>query len=558
MTAILREDPPALSDSGRPVFTADSTGSSGIAWKSSDASRFQSAKDLVFNLQSVLETSGGAESHAREEKAGDLSVAVLYLDNLSRAAEDEYFRDGMTEDITTELTKIRSLRVFPRAAVAAYRDRNPPAREVGEQLQATHVLGGTLRRSGSRLRVTVQIVETRTGHSVWAERYDRELEDVFGVQEDIARRIAQALRITLSHQEDETISSKPTENLQAYDYFLRGRSYSRQQRREFALEMFERALALDPSFALAHAGIANICAMQFYLESHDERWLERAVEANARAFALDPELPEAFVARARILYARGEYEGSVEAARKAIALKHDCESAWDILGRGLFASDRWEEAAALVDEAVEANGEDYNVYIPYGNALEALGREAAAGALSERHAAALERQARVGPGRHAGAHAAGRGLRAIREAAGSGARAPEGDEPGPDRSAHHLQRRLRLRMPEHEGGSVRHAAEGRRGRLCRVGESPPRPRPRVPSRGKGIPGAARRPLRPGHVEDPIPRNPSPTHPFGSEPPSANSSKISSSARSSSAFAPSASRESRRSLGEGGFGAISEE
>jgi non-specific serine/threonine protein kinase len=263
---------------------------------------------------------------------------------------------------------------------------------VGEQLQATHVLGGTLRRSGSRLRVTVQIVETRTGHSVWAERYDRELEDVFEVQEDIARRIAQALRITLSHQEDETIASKPTENLHAYDYFLRGRSYSRQQRREFALEMFEHALALDPSFALAHAGIANICAMQFYLESHDERWLERAVESNARAFALDPELPEAFVARARILYARGEHETSIEAARKAIALKHDCESAWDILGRGLFASDRWEEAAALVDQAVEANGEDYNVYIPYGNSLEALGREAAARALNQRHAAALERQ----------------------------------------------------------------------------------------------------------------------------------------------------------------------
>jgi non-specific serine/threonine protein kinase len=392
MTAILREDPTGLAGSDR-TFSPAIRQIIRHCLEKSGGSRFQSAKDIAFNLESAAEVGGGIEKdQSREDTAGELSVAVLYLDNLSGASEDDYFRDGMTEDITTELAKIKSLRVFPRAAVASYRDRNASAPEVGEQLHATHVLGGSLRRSGNRLRVTVQIVETRTGHSVWAERYDRELEDVFSVQEDIARSIAQALRIKLSRQEDETIASKPTGNLRAYDYFLRGRSYSRQQRREFALEMFEHALALDPSFVLAHAGIANVCAMQFYLEGHDQRWLERAVAASSRAFALDPQLPEAFVARARILYARGEFGESVEAARRAIALKHDCESSWDLLGRALFASDRWEEAASLVETAVEANGDDYNVYIPYGNALEAMGREAEATALRELHVAALERQ----------------------------------------------------------------------------------------------------------------------------------------------------------------------
>jgi hypothetical protein len=126
--------------------------------------------------------------------------------------------------------------------VAAFRDKLATAPEVGQQISATHVLGGSLRRAGNRLRINVQMVVTRTGHSVWAERYDREMKDVFEVQEDIARCIAQALRISLSPQEEQTITRKPTENLQAYDFFLRGRNYTRRQNREFALQMFEHEL----------------------------------------------------------------------------------------------------------------------------------------------------------------------------------------------------------------------------------------------------------------------------------------------------------------------------
>jgi non-specific serine/threonine protein kinase len=317
-------------------------------------------------------------------------VAVLYFENLSGAAEDEYFRDGMTEDITTELTKIKSLQVLPRAAVAPFRDKPSTASEVGRQLSATHVLGGSLRRAGNRLRITVQIVETRTGHSVWGERYDREMNDVFAVQEDIARCIAQALRVSLSPQEEQTIAFKPTGNLQAYDFFLRGRNYTRRQNREFALQMFEHALQLDPNFALAHAGIANICAMHSFLQDRDPRWIERGIAAVNRAFELDPELPEAFVARARISYAQEKYDEAAGYARIAIARKPVCESSWDVLGRALFASDRWQEAADLAERALEANGDDYNVYIPYGNALAALGRNEALRILTERALTVLE------------------------------------------------------------------------------------------------------------------------------------------------------------------------
>ncbi len=352
--------------------------------------RYQSAAEIRTDLQRLKRDreSGRGAAAAPAQK----SVAVLYFENLSGAAEDEYFRDGMTEDITTELTKIKTLRVFPRAAVVAFRDRDATASEVGQQLSASHVLGGSLRRAGNRLRITVQMVETRTGHSVWAERYDREMKDVFEVQEDIARCIAQALRISLSPQEEKTITRKPTENLQAYDYFLRGRSYTRRQNREFALQMFEHALQLDPNFALAHAGIANICAMQHYLQDRDPRWIEKGLAAVNRAFELDPQLAEAFVARARIGYAQGKYREAAECARTAIAYKPNCESSWDMLGRALFASDHWQEAAGLVEQALDANGDDYNVYVPYMNSLAALGRTDALRTLVEHAVTVLEQQ----------------------------------------------------------------------------------------------------------------------------------------------------------------------
>ena len=146
--------------------------------------RYQTAAALrgdLLRLSRQLESGQAAAAKPTEK-----SVAVLYFENLSGAKEDEYFRDGMTEDIITELTKIKSLQVFPRAAVAAFRDKLATAPEVGQQISATHVLGGSLRRAGNRLRINVQMVETRTGHSVWAERYDREMKDVFEAQEDIA------------------------------------------------------------------------------------------------------------------------------------------------------------------------------------------------------------------------------------------------------------------------------------------------------------------------------------------------------------------------------------
>jgi tetratricopeptide (TPR) repeat protein len=276
-----------------------------------------------------------------------------------------------------------------------FRDQSVTGPQVGQQLGAQYVLGGSLRRAGNRLRITAQLVEARTGTSVWAERYDRELSDVFEVQDEIARNITQALRITLTPQEEKALAAKPTGDTRAYDHYLKGRAYSRRQTRsdlDLALQMFEHAILLDPGFALAHAGIANACGLVYEWHDSDAAWLERGRTACERALALDPGLPEALVARARIFYTQKRYDDAVRDVRRAIEMKKDCDGAYNILARSLFESDRWAEALESVTQAILVNGDDYNVYIPYTNIYEGLGRSEDAAKLREREIAVLEQQ----------------------------------------------------------------------------------------------------------------------------------------------------------------------
>jgi non-specific serine/threonine protein kinase len=325
------------------------------------------------------------------------SVAVLYFENLSSAKEDEYLRDGMTEDIITELANIKTLKVFPRPALLPYRDKPVTAPQVGRELNASYVLGGSLRRSGNRLRITAQLVETHTGHALWAQRFDREMADVFEVQDEIARSIAQAFRINLSPQEEKKIASKPTQNSVAYDYYLRGRSYARRESLEFALQMYEQAIKLDPNFALAHAGVAYICGIIHEIREHNPKWVERGEAACNKALEIDPNLAEALVARSRISYSQYKHAEAVEFAKRAIALKPDCEGVYNVLGRAYFASGRFQEAAEYTEKAIEANGDDYNVYIPFTNALERLGRFEEVKRYREMEMRILERQLEIVP-----------------------------------------------------------------------------------------------------------------------------------------------------------------
>src|SRR5262245_52928305 len=192
----------------------------------------------------------------------------------------------MTEDVITELSKIKKLKVFSRSAVLSYRDRPAEASEIARSLPAEYILEGSLRRAGDRFRITARLVDTKVGHSVWSERYDRLLTDIFELQEDLARSIAHALRIKLSEQEEQAIAHKPTDNLQAYDYYLQGRAYMRRRTYhdlESSLQMFERALSLQPDFALAHASISYVCGILYDWYGQKPEWRQKGISAADRA-----------------------------------------------------------------------------------------------------------------------------------------------------------------------------------------------------------------------------------------------------------------------------------
>ena len=201
------------------------------------------------------------------------------------------------------------------------------------------------------------------------------------------------MRVTLSPEELEALAVKPTENLQAYDLYLRGKRYARRQTRqdlEFALQMFENAVAIDGSFALAYAACANACAMFYCNYSRDQVWVERAREASGKAVAMRWDLPEVQVSQAWVLYAAELHDEAVRMVKKAIERKRDCEGAYYLLCRALFAGGRYQEILDVAEAAIEASGEDYNVYVPIQNALGAMGKQEAQRNMFQRMMLALE------------------------------------------------------------------------------------------------------------------------------------------------------------------------
>jgi len=348
--------------------------------------RYQSATDLKTALKRLkrdLESGRHTnETSAVRGRSGptpvhEHSIAVLYFENLSGMKEDEYLRDGITEDITTELSKIKRLKTFSRAMVLAYRDRPVTAGQVGRELGASYVLVGSLRRAGNRLRINAQLVDAATDFPLWSERYDREMEDVFEVQDEIASKIASALRIALSPQEQEALAVKPTENLQAYDLYLRGRNYARRVGRQdlqFALQMYENAVALDPGFALAHAALACICAQHYYYFERQQQWITRAIAATRKAIAIGHDSPAIGIAEAWVEFAEGRYADAVDRTRAALARDPDLDGGYDLLGRALFESGRYQEIVDGMEEALAHAGENYNTAMSIHNALGALGK----------------------------------------------------------------------------------------------------------------------------------------------------------------------------------------
>ncbi|CAN5256393.1 hypothetical protein BH23GEM2_BH23GEM2_16490 [soil metagenome] len=304
------------------------------------------------------------------------SVAVLPFVNSSNDPENEYFADGMAEEIINALSKIQTLRVASRIVSFALKGKNEDLGEVGRKLHVSTVLDGTVRKMGNRLRITAQLVNVADGYQLWSERYDREMEDIFAIQDEISQAIVKALRVILSENEKKAIEKPRTVNVQAYEFYLRGRQFFHQLRRkslEHARQMFNRAIEIDPDYALAHAGVADCCSLLYTYFDARESNLRQADAASEKALELEPELAEAHVARGIAMWLNKHYDEAVEHFETAMRLDPKLFEAPFFYGRSMRSQGRFADAAKLFERAATLRPEDFQAPAMLATTLESLG-----------------------------------------------------------------------------------------------------------------------------------------------------------------------------------------
>ena len=355
--------------------------------------RMASALDLRDEL-AALRDAGAAPG------ADVPSIAVLPFADMSREKDQGYFCEGIAEEIINALCRIRGLRVASRTGSFQFRDGSTGLREIGHALRVDTVLEGSVRRSGQRLRITVQLIDAARGFHLWSESFDREMSDVFAIQQEIARNVARSLQITLTPQETGALAEVPTSHIQAYDYYLRGRSfYSRYGRHdiEFALQLFSRAVELDPDYALAHAGRADCWSyIYLYAERQDAVRLH-AEAAGRRAVELAPACAQA-QASLGLALSLGPAKAEAQAAfEKAVRLDPALYEAWYFFARQAFAGGDMAKAASLYEEAMRVRPEDYNAPLLIAQVYQELGRPDDARAARRRGVALVEKHIDLHP-----------------------------------------------------------------------------------------------------------------------------------------------------------------
>lgn len=281
------------------------------------------------------------------------SICVLPFVNMSGDPEQEYFSDGITEDITTDLSKVSALAVTARNTAFTFKGRSVNVREVARHLDVSHVVEGSVRKSGNRVRITAQLIAGRTGDHIWAERYDRELTDIFAIQDELSRAIVDALQIRLRPEESEAIQYRGTSNVDAYNLYLMARqqwvsgAYGDYRRDEAVVRICEQAIALDPDYAEAWA-------LKSLAQSELKIW--RGMDSNAlpaaeRALELNPDLAEPYCVKARALEEEGDEEKALAYLGRALELSPD---SWEVnreAGRMMYRQGRLRDAAWHFEKA---------------------------------------------------------------------------------------------------------------------------------------------------------------------------------------------------------------
>ncbi len=328
------------------------------------------------------------------------TIAVLPFVNMSGDAENEYFSDGISEEILNLLTKLPQLKVSSRTSSFVFKGKDVSIPTVARELGVTTVLEGSVRRAADHVRITAQLIETETDSHLWSETYDREMKDVFAIQDDIARSIADALQVTLTPRDRRALQNVATTDARAYDFYLRGRRYFyAMNRRDFlhAIRMYEQAIALDPQYAQAHAGMADAYAFLYRYSNALPENLRHAEESSLRAVELDADSPEAHASRGTALMLDKKYAEAEKHFETAILLNPNLYESYYFYGRACMAAGNAEKAARLFIQASEANPADYQSLAFLGQAYEAMGRKDMAAQALSASMAILERHLQMNP-----------------------------------------------------------------------------------------------------------------------------------------------------------------
>src|SRR5207248_2119265 len=350
----------------------------------------------VYSISLDAPSTRQADGGAQEEKP---SIAVLPFINMSGDPEQEYFSDGITEDIITDLSKVSGLSVVARNTAFIYKGKTVEVTEVAKHLEVNSVLEGSVRKAGARVRVTAQLINGKDNRHLWADRYDRDLTDIFAIQDEITHAIVEQLKVKLLPQEKKNIAQAPTDNVEAYTYYLRGRQFMQRHSKsnyQLARRMFAKAVELDPLYARAHAGIAD-CDSFLFLHYHLKAGTDNILATSAKALDLDDKVAEAHASRGLALSLGQRQEEATEEFEKAIALDPNSFEAHYFYARACAAQGKFERAAPLFERAAENKPDDYQSFCLLIQIYGSLGRERDSESAARRCVERAERELTLHP-----------------------------------------------------------------------------------------------------------------------------------------------------------------
>lgn len=346
------------------------------------------------------------------------SLAVLPFTDMSQEGDQAYFCDGIAEEIVSALSRVKGLRTASRTSSFRFRTHATDSREIGRQMGVKALLEGSVRKSGDRLRIAVQLIDTESGFQLWAHRYDRTSNDILGIQEKVAESVVQALKVTLTLKDQGGSQPSPSTDISAYDCYQRGRKYYDEyspQAMEFAIDLFVRAIGLDPHYTDAYAGLADCWSYTYLYAGRSEAVREQADWASLKALELDPESAQALASRGFWLSLSGLQDESDRAFEAAIRLDPDLFEAHYFRARHCFASGRSVEAIAAYQHALRIRPDDYQSPLLLAQLEDDLGHRDEAVAARRQGVGIAERHLEWNPADARALYLAANGLAALGE-----------------------------------------------------------------------------------------------------------------------------------------------